>query len=330
MNLPASLAVFGGLLVLFVAAAAAGRVLACLGLRGWIAVLLPVGAVIVLPLAGARWISLHGSPVSGIIAAKSESLHIAEWGLEPDISHKLTLEIALRSGGQALRPWRARPPLPSHDRLMRSDRTTRPLPVDLQIDVDERLFDEVRQGQPIAMHLFRVGPLEVARLDAEPWWDLAPGALERALPRGSSAGPLLTASAEIRSVRTVREADAYSLFAPSGDGTDPATRHVVLAQPYDEVKLRFRTRRGAEILAVDRVDAGSAGRLEPGATITVAYPASRPRAARLARGTRTFSRRNAIEYWMPEIAAALTVLSLIAGTMAAWIQHRRKRQRPSP
>ena len=329
MNLPASIAVFGGLLLLFVAAAAAGRVLARSGLPGWIAPALPVCALIVVPLAGARWISAHGAPVSGLIAAKNESLHIAEWGLAPGISHELTLEIALGAGGGALRPWRMQPPLQGRDRLVRPARKAAvPPPGDLEIDVDEKLFDEVRQGQRIGMRLVRVGPLEFARLDAEPWWNLAPGAFERLLPTGSSAGPLRTAAADVLAVRTVREADAYSFFAPSGDGSDPATRHVVLAQPYDEIRFRFLTPGGAEILAIDRVDAGSAGRLEPSASVTVAYPATRPRLAQLTRGTRTFSRRNAIEYWPPEIAGVSLVLAAIAITLAVWIR-RRRRQQPS-
>lgn len=325
MNPAAADVVFAGLLLLFVVAAAIARILARCAVPVWIAVLLPFAVIILVPLAGARWIGMRGNAVSGLITAKDESLHVGEWGLEPEIVHQLTLVIATEAGGPYV-PRPARLPGNHHGARPRDapDLTVRG---DLAIDVDESLFDAVRKGESIGLHLLRLGPLEIARIDAEPWWNIAPGLLERLLPAPAHAGPQLFASAEILEVRTVREADAYSLFAPSGDGTDPATRHVVLSRPYDEVRLRFLTPGGAEILTIDRVDSGSAGRLQPGAMAMVDYPANRPRTARLVRGTRTFSRTNGIDYWTPEIAGVLGVLGFIGVAFAAWIRYRRRQRR---
>lgn len=68
-----------------------------------------------------------------------------------------------------------------------------------------------------------------------------------------------------------------------------------IRQPFDMVDLEFRPRGAtASVHALDHVDAGSVPGLKPGARVEVVYPASHPRAGRMAAGTRGYARNTLI------------------------------------
>lgn len=234
-------------------------------------------AVLAAALMGAR---LLGSPVEGVITGKTETLVLASSGLAPTVSHELALTVV--------------------DKTSRTTGAIEPL----TFDVTERLFDAVREGEPIRLHLLELGPLKWARLDAEPWWDLAPGRLERWLPAPDGS---VSAVATITSVRTVR--DAYVIPWFSGSAAQAA--RVRLPQPYDEISFQFAKEPGARITTLDRIDAGSAQSLQPGSSVVVRYPPGRPRLARMLVGERTFRWRNRWSYWSGSVIGWTVVVLLL-------------------
>jgi hypothetical protein len=246
------------------------------------------GALIVVAVLAAGFMGAHslGSPVEGVITGKTETLVLALSGLAPAVSHELALSVVLRTSRAAggIEP--------------------------LKFEVTERLFDRVREGESIGLHRVKLGPLEWARLDAEPWWDLAPGRLERWLPAPAGS---VSAVAKITAVRTVRDAYVIPRFSESA----AQAARIRLPQPYDEIRLELVARPGAGISTLDRIDAGSAGSLQPGASVVVQYPPGRPRLARMRTGERTYLWRNRWSYWSGSVIgwAAVAMLLLLANAV---------------
>jgi hypothetical protein len=130
----------------------------------------------------------------------------------------------------------------------------------------------------------------------------------------------VTAEAQIVSVRTVRDADVWMWGSTSAN----RVAHFPLAQPYEEVQLRFVAPGGAQILALDRIDAGSAGTLALGSGVAVSYPSDRPRTARLLNGKRSYAWRNARSYWTNLALLAVVGIVLLALAEAARRGFRRR------
>ncbi len=307
MNVVAAVALFGFIMVLtplcIRMAIAAGRV-GRGGLGGWIGLSIVLGIVPALLCGGAYWVSRRGFPQEGVVTGKSDTLEISDLGLAPSVNHRLVLSIATDHAVESASS--ANPRTAFFERLRRPR-------ANLEFDVDERLYDAVRQDEIMHLHSVRWGPLIFARLDAEPWWNIAPGRLERLLPL-HARGPLRTAQARITGVRTVRDAYETSLLAAGGEGG----AHVSLKQPYEEVRLSFSTKQGADIIALDRIDAGSAGALTPDAWVAVRYPQDHPRTAQLTRGHRSFASINAWDYWGTEVLGFLAAASLTGLAVWGW------------
>jgi hypothetical protein len=270
--------------------------------RPWRAFLGIAGCLAALCVAAAVWMSRSGMAVSGVLAGKNETLSVDDTGLEPGVQRRFTLTLA--------------------DPDAQARFAQHPLRGDLEVDVNEELYDALRQNQSLGLHEWIIGPLKFARPDALPWWDLAPGLLDRLTdalgwPR-SMGGGAVHGEAEVDSVRTVRDAYPISLLAGGSTGGV----HVILKQPYDEVRLRVRTSNGVEALALDRVDAGSGETLTPRIRVKVTYPARRPRAAQMDVGTRRYRLRNSLDYWRTEV---IGVAALIAVVLAAYAVRRGRR-----
>src|ERR1700722_6942919 len=309
-----------GLVVRAAAASSRGR------RRPWISFLGAIGFLAALLLAAAFWIRTQGVPMQGVIAGKNESLTIDDTGLNPSVLRRFTLTVAddetqarfahLPTGNRVL----------LHDHVLLNGhvpmRSELPMSGDLEIDIDEPHFDALREGQSVAMHEWTFGPLKVARLDLMPWWDLAPGLFDRIGDafgwESGSGGPNLRAEADVVSVRTVR--DAYPISLLGGGSTGGV--HVILEQPYDEIRLHVHTAQGVDALALDRVDTGSSGMLTPGTLVPVTYAVDRPRMTRVVTGTRSYRRRNALNYWSGE---CITVAVFIAVIVAVYAVRRRWR-----
>ena len=281
---------------------------------GW---MIAIGGLVALSGAAAIGGMWAARPVAGLVIAKSENLEIASRGLDPGVTRRLVLVVVedQRADPELRRPRRAVTTTgnPRLAALMQSSDS-------LQCEVDERLFDSVREGDRIPLHVMRWGLVSFARPDAEPWWNWAPGRLDRLLPRWWGAGPSVTTQAQIDSVRTVRDADVYAWGSSSANGL----AHFPLSQPYDELRLHFVTSRGAQIRVLDRVDAGSAGVLEPGSAVAISYPAGRPRTARLSIGSRSYAWRNTRSYWgdMALVAVVGIVLLALAEAVRRWVGRR--------
>ena len=269
--------------------------------RSWSSFLCAMAFLAVLLLAVALWMSRSGTAVNGVLAGKNENLSIDDTGLSPSVLRRFTLTVADAEAQARFARW--------------------PMRGDLEIDVDETLFDSLRRGQFLGMHEWILGPLKFAHLNVLPWWDVAPGLLHTVADavgwRSGPDGRTVEGQAEVENVRTVRDAYPFSLF--SGGSTGGV--HVILKQPYDEVRLRIHTATGVEALAVDRIDAGSGGVFAPGTRVPVTYPVHRPRAAELVLGTRRYALRNSLAYWSSE-CISLGVLIAVIG-VAVMVRRRR-------
>jgi hypothetical protein len=239
-----------------------------------------VGLIAALALAAAVGISGHATPIRGAIVGKNEYLSIDDTGLTPSVLRRFTLTVA--------------------DPRMQLHYLRLPMRGNWEVDIDEQRYDALRTGQFVAIHEWTLGPLKIARLDDMPWWDLAPGLFDRladAFGRPpDSGGIVVRESATVLAVRTVRDAYPLSFLAGGSTGGE----HIILKQPYDEVRLQVRTADGREAIALDRVDAGSVGTLVPGIRVAVTYPVNRPRMAQLVSGTRQHAARNPLDYWNTE------------------------------
>jgi hypothetical protein len=277
------------------------RLAAAAGCRGTFRSVPMLLALLFVPsalLTGALWITRQGTPEEGVVLGKSDIIDISRTGLAPSVAHRLMLSVASAPG--------VVPALSENSKTLLYERMRR-AHADLEFDVDEKLYDEVRADSIVKLHAVHLGPLVFARLDAEPWWDMAPGRLQRLLPERGSA-PLVSARAQITSVRTVSDAYVTSLFANGSGGV-----RTVLKQPYDEVRLEFTTPEGAQIAALDRVDVASAGALTPGMSIAILYPEDRPRTAKLTAVTRNFKGINERNYWgLDALAWSIAILVTIS------------------
>ena len=325
MNLPAAVATFCLLLLLFAAAVRVAVVAGRRGVPGWITITIALGTVPALCGGAAYWISRRGTPENAFVTGKTEVLEVSSEGLAPSVGHRLTLTAASAEAlsRSAFAEAMSRPPraargnnAPFAARLQRRG--------DLEFDVDERLYDSVRQGDTLPLHGIHLGPLRFARPDAEEWWDIVPGRLERWFPRLHAARAPTCGNALITAVQTVHDAYEVSLVSSGDQGGS----YTVLKQPYDEVRFRFRTAQGAEVLTLDRVDAGSAGPMHPGDARQVCYTTGRPRLARLAVGTRTFDWRNTWDYWSTEILALLAAVAVTGIAVGVWRSLKRRLPRP--
>lgn len=304
MNILAAVVVFCLLPLLLAMAVRLAIAARRAGMPGWLAAVVAIGSVPALCGGAAGWISHRGVTETGVVTGKSEVLEVAPDGLAPSVRHRLILTVA---SPEALSRRRvARRGIPLFARLQQRG--------DLEFDVDERLYDSVKEGDALALHSVHLGPLQLARPDAEAWWDIAPGTLEQWFPWLHAAGAMTCGNASIAAVQRVRDAYAISLISSTGQGG----AHTSLKEPYDEVRFHLRTAQGADILTLDRVDAGSAGALNPGDSRRVCYSTGRPRLAQLAVGTRTFEWRNTWSYWSTDILAFLAALVVTAALFAFW------------
>ncbi len=282
------------------------RIAAWLGGKAAIAMTLTLLIVVTLGTA-----SLSRS-VAGQVLGKSEILEVANLGLNPGVVHRLRITVSLDTTGRNAVPEsvaarRARGPHVNPPKLA----------VDVVFcEVGARLFDSVRPGDRIELYTLNVGPLRFAQPVAEPWWHIGRGLLPHFLSWSSDTGPITSVRALVTEVRTIRDAYVFS----SNTGGSGTAWHVTLPQPYDEVRFRFATARGAEILTLDRVDAGSAGALIPGTSLEVRYPADEPRAARLVIGRRDYASHNARVFW-----SGLIIVVLIGAFVLTLLERARRR-----
>lgn len=319
VNIVAAVVVFCLLPLLFAVAVRIAIAASRSGAPAWITIAIALGSVPALCVAAAWWIGHHGAPESAVVTGKSEVLEISSEGLTPSVGHRLILTVASAEAMAELPVPARRNPLLA---LLRRRG-------DLEFDVDEGLYDSVKEGDTLPLHRIHLGPLLLARPDTEEWWDIAPGRLERLVPWLHAAGAPACVNGHVAAVRTVRDAYEISLVSSSDQGG----AYTVLKQPYDEVRFRFTTAQGAEILALDRVDAGSAGPLNPGDTRQVCYSTGRPRLARLTVGTRAFEWRNAWDYWRTEILAFVAALTAMGIALGIWGRLKRRlpgRRLPRP
>lgn len=97
-------------------------------------------------------------------------------------------------------------------------------------------------------------------------------------PAPQRAGDLVHANATVRQVHDVERVWGTRRF--------PGQQ---LRQPFQILDLEFMPRGSREAVhAIDEADRGSVPGLAPGATVTIAYPAAQPHAARVAGGTRHY------------------------------------------
>ena len=89
--------------------------------RPWVSFLGAGGCVAALLLVPAFWINRNGTPIEGMLAGKSEDLHVSDTGLILSVSRRFTLTIADPSAQVRFAHW--------------------PIRGDLELDVDEQRFD---------------------------------------------------------------------------------------------------------------------------------------------------------------------------------------------
>ena len=114
--------------------------------------------------------------------------------------------------------------------------------------------------------------------------------------RGPQPVPAVATTAIVGETRRVDKTPRWGTDRSFLDARD-------LTQPYLSVELTYVPGRGRDsVRAVDAIDAGSGGTLATGASVAIRYDPARPRAAKLAQGTRTFRSRNRFDLW-PETLA---------------------------
>jgi hypothetical protein len=262
---------------------------------GWKTVLVLMPALFCTVALGFHTLS---RPAVGVITGKTETLELSNRGLLPNITHRLVLTVAARSG---------------RDTGLDSD----------QFDVDELVYDAATEGERVPLHCLTLGPMTFARLDALPWWHWVQRWLQSTLPVLHLGKPVL-ARARILSARTVSDAYVYSWASL----LDQGTAHIVLQRPYDEIEISFSNGTGGTIRTLDRIDAGSAGTLTSGRVVWITYPTDRPRRARLTDGTREFAHINLLNYWLSQglvIGVILVAAGLAEAARRALARHRRGR-----
>jgi hypothetical protein len=274
-----------------------GLLAAKLSGRRFMGMLTSLGLLVgLLVLADALFEALSVASTAQVVS-KDETLTLGRTGLAPSVSRRLRLLVA---SGPALALAHHRRPV-----------------ADLEFEVSETVYDAMKTGDTVQMHEVRVGPFQYARLANEPWWDWLRMVAEF-VDIGPDRDRLLSSSANVTSRRTVTENYTLSLTNAR------ATELVVLKQPYDEVQFRFTTEDGRDIVALDRVDAGSAGSLLIGESVLVRYAPLAPREGRLQQGQRRYLWVNRLAHWRDGLLVFVGALfsAVTLWRVRAWIVRR--------
>ena len=333
--------VAGAVLLCFVLIAPLGvygayRVLRLVKGGRWIGAVLAAAAFLLL-VASAGVVFLGGTPASGTVMRKHDTVQLARLELVPTVLHILRVEVALGPGGSG----------------QGGDTVILPL--------DPQSFDRLHEGDPIALMQTAIGPVRFARLAGAPGWSHLP-VLEfrgvaavlasvlsllaaiacvltpamRAPGRMATVGLLALAlladgavmrplwmsrasrtSATVVETHTVREALLRDRLNRQG------TETFRLPLAYDEVTFTLTPSPDADpVTAIDRVDEGSAGALQAGVVADVALDASAPRDARLVAG----QRRYLFKAWSARYGAAAVLGMLVAAAVSVgvWVISRRR------
>ncbi len=135
--------------------------------------------------------------------------------------------------------------------------------------------------------------------------------------RGPQPVPAVAATAVVGETRRVDRTPRWGT-----DNSHLDARN--LTQSYESVELTFVPGPGRDsVRAVDAIDAASAGALATGASVAIRYDMARPRAAQLARGTRTFRSRNRFDLWPETLAPGVFGMLVL-------LVRRKRRQSATP
>jgi hypothetical protein len=212
-------------------------------------------------------------------------------------------------------------------------------------NVDEKTFDSLHVGDPIAVHyiaplsvqpfvradhLAPCSPLAIINFSSSITWRLiiafiplvAICFLRRLLPGRlvawllliwlSVAVYLLLPHVEpepARPVAATAQVDGVNLVNAL-ELSERRQNDIPLLQPFEIVRLRFLPRESsAPVTAVDKVDRGSVADLKSGKTVAITYDVQNPRIARLQQGTRRFAAKTRME--MLVLGAAVILLAML-------------------
>jgi hypothetical protein len=343
MNNVAGAVLLGFVLIAPMVVYGAYRVLRLIKGGPWIGAVLAAAALL-LVAASAGVLLLGGTPASGTVIRKHDSLQLARLELVPSVLHILRVEVALASSASGQ----------GGDTVM--------------LPLDPQSFDRLHEGDPIALMQTAIGPVRFARLAGAPGWSHLPvlefrgvaavcasvlsllaaiacvltpamRARGRMVTVGLVASALLAdgavmrplwmsrpsrASASVVETHTVREA----LLRDRLNRRSTETFRLPLA--YDEVTFTLTPAPGEDpVTAIDRIDEGSSGGLQVGSVVNVDFAASAPRDARLVAG----HRRYLFKAWSARYGAAAVLGGLVAAavSVAVWAMSRRRRgARPAP
>lgn len=243
-------------------------------------------------------------PVTGLVRRKTEQIQIAQRGLLPNVLRIFRVVLTPVDAGEDTGSSR-----------------------ELTLAVDSSSFDRLAEGQSVMLRENRFGPLRFERLADVPVWNVLPWPeVQRFWPwddlQDPPRAPTRTATADVLTVRTVREALLPSWTRPRETIVFP------LPQAYDEVRLRLKIPGGFEAVAVDRVDVGSVPGLTVGRSLSVIVPDSRWREAHLAEGTRRYALRawrGRIGQLIPQLIAGIAVALLLAWGLVTLIRRTARR-----
>ncbi len=307
----------------------------------WIGLGLAVASIALLMLGAAQLFG-GGDLVEGEIARKSETVQLARLQLIPSVLHILRVEVRTGAPETGLTGG------------------------SLMLAVAPQAFDALHEAESVRLRQTAIGPLRFARLaDAPAWSQIPQQEFTGLLAFFASAVSLLTIAAGVLTpVMRWPGRAAFVVLAVLAAGIDatatkswwaPRTRVAAakvmetrlvaealvpsrtrrhstevfpLPKPYDEVTLRLTPAAGVDpVIAIDRVDAGSAGNLTVGDTIPVALDPGDPRDARLTVGTRSYALAAYLARFGGLAAlGAVAALSLFAAMV--WID-RRQAARPA-
>jgi hypothetical protein len=135
--------------------------------------------------------------------------------------------------------------------------------------------------------------------------------------------PLRT-TAIAREVSRITKVDPFPCTPGSGSRCSRRNTQYDVAQPYDIVQIGFVPEgAGGPVIAVDAIDAGSVP-VQPGASMTIAYAATDPRAAQILGANHSHHWRNALG-----LAALFGAIALLVASILWWAiqRHGRTQQR---
>ncbi len=241
--------------------------------------------------------------VEGRVLVKEDQIFIDDAGFAPSIVHQLHVTVEVDE--------------PAGDGSPGGRRQA------LNLRVSEPVFDSLREGQTLEARYLALGPIKLLRLPAQGWWDELRIVAAFAYAPEDSAQRRET-QAVVEKLRTMREALVLRLL--SGVDSQFDTERVTLRQPYEELQLRFVTEDGRSIVAIDRIDAGSAGPLAVGQSVEVSYAPDAPRQAKLTRGARDHLWANRIDHYGGRLAGFGLSLALVIALLW-WLRLRIVRKR---